>query len=252
MVIASAGTTDVGAIDPLSEIGIICKKHNLWYHIDAAYGGFFLLTDVGRKKLSGIELSDSIVLDPHKGLFLPYGLGAVLIKNKKKMHEAHYYNASYLQDFSHSKDVQSPAELSPELSKPFRGLRLWLPLKLHGTKPFIACLEEKLLLTKYFVQEIKKVDGFEIYLEPELSVATYRYLPKNGNVNSFNEALVKATHQDGRVFISSTSIEGVFILRLAILSFRTHKDTIDLAIQVLKDGVKKVLLANQHLAVDQC
>ena len=106
-------------------------------------------------------------------------------------------------------------------------------------------------MTKYFVQEIKKVDGFEIYLEPELSVATYRYVPKNGDANSFNEALVKAIHEDGRVFISSTSIGGVFILRLAILSFRTHKETIDLAIQVLKDGVKKVLLANHHLSVDQ-
>ena len=244
MTVASAGTTDVGAIDPLAEIGTICKTHNLWYHIDAAYGGFFALTDTGKEKLKGIELSDSLVLDPHKGLFLPYGLGTVLIKNKKKMHEAHHYDAAYLQDVVSTDDVRSPAELSPELTKPFRGLRLWLPLKVHGVAPFKACLEEKLLLTEYFVEEIQKIDGFEIYLEPELSVATYRYIPKTGDANLFNEALVKATHEDGRVFISSTTVNGVFLLRLAVLSFRTHKDTIDLAIEVLKDGVKKVLHEN--------
>ncbi|MBL4652930.1 MAG: aminotransferase class V-fold PLP-dependent enzyme [Flavobacteriales bacterium] len=244
MVIASAGTTDVGAIDPLSEIGKICKTHNLWYHIDAAYGGFFILTEEGKEKLKGIELSDSVVLDPHKGLFLPYGLGTIIIKNKKKMHEAHHYDAAYLQDVASTDDVRSPAELSPELTKPFRGLRLWLPLKVHGVNPFKACLEEKLLLTKYFVQEIQKIDGFEIYLEPELSVATYRYVPKTGDANLFNEALVKTTHEDGRVFISSTTVNGVFVLRLAVLSFRTHKDTIDLAIEVLRDGVEKVLSEN--------
>ena len=98
LVIASAGTTDVGAVDPLEIIGKIAKKHNLWYHIDAAYGGFFILTEQGKKLFKGIELSDSFVMDPHKGLFVPYGLGMVLVKNKQAVMTSQYYRANYMQD----------------------------------------------------------------------------------------------------------------------------------------------------------
>ena len=90
LVIASAGTTDTGAVDPLKEIGSITKKNNLWYHIDAAYGGFFILTDEGKKKLKGIEMSDSLVIDQHKGLFLPYGLGVILVKDVKHLQQSHF------------------------------------------------------------------------------------------------------------------------------------------------------------------
>jgi glutamate/tyrosine decarboxylase-like PLP-dependent enzyme len=151
LVIASAGTTDVGAIDPLQEIGFIAKKYGLWYHVDAAYGGFFVLTKEGKRKLKGIELSDSVVIDPHKGLFLPYGLGVALVKNALDLRTSHKYQANYMQDAVSDTEELSPADLSPELTKHFRGMRLWLPLKLHGVKPFRACLEEKLLLAKYFI-----------------------------------------------------------------------------------------------------
>src|SRR6185295_5947182 len=142
LVIASAGTTDVGAVDPLEEIGAIAKKHELWYHIDAAYGGFFNLTREGKQKLKGIELSDSLVVDPHKGLFLPYGTGVILVKDKSVLQQSHSYQASYMQDAVNASEELSPADLSPELTKHFRGLRFWLPLQLHGLKPFRACLEE--------------------------------------------------------------------------------------------------------------
>ena len=123
MVIASAGTTDVGAIDPLPEIGAIAKENGLWYHIDAAYGGFFILTDEGKKKLRGIELADSVVIDPHKGLFLPYGLGVVLVRDVEHLKRSFGFNANYMQDAFASPDEVSPAEISPELTKHFRGLR---------------------------------------------------------------------------------------------------------------------------------
>ena len=209
LVIASAGTTDVGAIDPLREIGKIARKHRLWYHVDAAYGGFFMLTDEGKKKLRGIEMSDSLVIDPHKGLFLPYGLGVALVKDPRKLQAAHYYSAHYMQDAAAANEEPSPAELSPELTKHFRGMRLWLPLKLMGVKPFRACLEEKLLLAKYFYQEIRKL-GFESDLEPELSVVTYRFVPRKGNADAFNKKLLEEVLKDGRVFISSTMLNGKF------------------------------------------
>ena len=233
LVVASAGTTDVGAVDPLAEIGTIAKRHALWFHVDAAYGGFFVLTEEGKKKLAGIETSDSVVIDPHKGLFLPYGLGVVLVKDRAALQAAHYYTANYMQDAVSSDDEPSPAEISPELTKPFRGLRLWLPLKLHGVAPFRACLEEKLLLAKYFYEEVRKL-GFECRIEPELSVVVYRYVPANGDPDSFNKALLERVVADGRVFISSTVLNGDYTLRFACLAFRTHLKTVDTLLEVLK------------------
>lgn len=239
LVIASAGTTDVGAIDPLEEIGTIAKKHELWYHIDAAYGGFFNLTKEGKQKLKGIELSDSLVVDPHKGMFLPYGTGVVLVKDKSVLQQSHFYQANYMQDAVNVSEELSPADLSPELTKHFRGLRFWLPLLLHGIKPFRACLEEKLMLAKYFHQEVQKL-GFEAGPEPELSVVTYRYIPKKGDPNEFNKKLVEAVQKEGRVFISSTMLDDKFILRAAILAFRTHLKTVDTLLEVLKAKVKSL------------
>ena len=237
LVVASAGTTDVGAIDPLPEIGTIAKRHGLWYHIDAAYGGFFILTDEGQRKLEGIESSDSLIIDPHKGLFLPYGLGVVLVRNFKDLKRSFSFDAHYMQDAFTAPDELSPAELSPELTKHFRGLRLWLPLKLHGVAPFRACLDEKLLLAKYFYQEVQKL-GFECRLEPELSVVVYRYIPKTADANEFNRRLLEAVVADGRVFISSTMLEGNYTLRFACLAFRTHLKTVDTLLEVLRDQVQ--------------
>lgn len=234
LVIASAGTTDIGAIDPMPAIADIARAYGLWFHLDAAYGAFFAMCDEGRERLRGMDRSDSIVMDPHKGLFLPYGTGAVLIKNRQAVLDAHRYQAHYMQDALDAREEDSPADLSPELSKHFRGLRVWLPLKLCGLAPFRAALEEKLLLARYFHEEIQRVPGFEVGPDPELSVATFRYVPKCGDVNAFNERLVQAIHDDGRVFLSSSQVDGKFILRVAVLSFRTHRDTIDLTIEILR------------------
>lgn len=249
LVVATAGTTDLGAIDPLEEIGIICQKNKLWYHVDAAYGGCFMLTKDGRRKLRGISRADSLIIDPHKGLFLPYGLGVILVKDKKKLgasffHEAEY--SKYLQDAEANPNEPSPADLSPELTKHFRGLRLWLPLKLHGVKPFRDCLDEKLLLAKYFYQKVAEL-GFEVEVEPELSVVAYRYVPakikgKLKKINDFNEALLKSVvDDDGRIFISSTTIDGKFLLRFACLSFRTHLKTVDQFLKILKSKTHALL-----------
>ncbi len=238
LVIASAGTTDTGAVDPLRDIGDVAQRHQLWFHIDGAYGAFFILCEEGRKILTGMDASDSLVMDPHKGLFLPYGTGAVLVKNHQQLFDAHFYMPNYLQDTLKTRDELSPADLSPELTKHFRGLRLWLPLKLLGVAPFRAALEEKLLLARYFYEKIQKIDGFEVGSYPDLSVVTYRYIPKRGDANEFNQKLVQEIHNDGRVFLSSTILNGKFTLRLAVLAFRTHLQTIDLTLEILREKVK--------------
>jgi glutamate/tyrosine decarboxylase-like PLP-dependent enzyme len=234
-VVASAGSTNTGAVDPLPAIARIAHDNGLWFHVDGAYGAFFALCEEGRAILQGMEHSDSIVLDPHKGLFLPYGTGAVLVRERPALLAAHQYLADYMQDATVAPEELSPADLSPELTRHFRGLRLWLPLKLFGLAPFRAALEEKMLLARYFYDQIQEVPGFVAGPPPDLSVVVFRYLPPQGDADAFNRRLVEALQQDGRVFLSSTRLEGNFVLRAAILSFRTHLEDVDRAVATLAE-----------------
>ncbi len=244
LIIASAGTTDTGAIDPFDAIADLAQQYDMWFHIDGAYGGFFVLADEVKDSLKSMHKADSITIDPHKGLFLAYGCGAVLVKDIEALKISHYYQANYMQDAHKLNTEPSPADLSPELTKHFRGLRLWFPLMLHGLAPFKAALEEKIWLTRYFYQKIQTL-GFEVGPYPELSVMIYRYVPKGmtdlAEINAFNDALVQYVKKDGTVFLSSTSIDGVYWLRLAVLCFRSHLKTVDDCLAVLESGVKGLL-----------
>jgi aromatic-L-amino-acid decarboxylase len=191
-------------------------------------------------KFEGIKEADSITLDPHKTLFLPFGTGAILIKDKEKLLKAYHYLADYMQDSIDNDEEISPADISLEQTKHFRGMRMWLPLKLFGLKPFRAALEEKIYVARYFYQEIKKIEGFEVGPEPELSVAIFRYIPKDKNANSFNKKLIQAIQKDGRIFLSSTNINGVFWIRVAVVSFRTHLVQIELLLDIIKENVQKI------------
>jgi aromatic-L-amino-acid decarboxylase len=245
LVVASAGTTDTGAVDPLDAIATVAARARCWFHVDAAYGGFFLLTEQGRRLFKGIERCDSVVLDPHKSLFLPYGAGIVLVRDVAQLAATHDYTGHYMQDAEREPGELSPADLSPELTKHFRALRMWLPLMLLGTAPFQAALDEKLLLARYFHREIAAL-GFEVGPEPELSIVTYRWAPQGvglDRANEMNQAIVDGVRRDGRVFISSTMLDGRFTLRLAVLAFRTHRRTIDLALRVLRE--QSVASSNQ-------
>jgi aromatic-L-amino-acid decarboxylase len=240
LVVASAGTTDTGAVDPLVAIASITERERCWFHVDAAYGGFFLLTGHGRAMLEGIEKSDSVILDPHKSLFLPWGAGMVLTRDAKPLAVAHSYSGNYMQDAMREPGEVSPADVSAELTKPFRALRMWLPLMLVGVKPFRAALEEKLLLARYFYEEIQTL-GFEVGPEPDLSIVTFRWAPQGVSIeraNELNERIVDGARKDGRVFFSSTMLDGRYTIRMAALGFRTHRRTIDLALRVLADQVK--------------
>jgi glutamate/tyrosine decarboxylase-like PLP-dependent enzyme len=233
LVVASAGTTDTGAVDPLLKISAIAREQDLWMHIDAAYGGFFILCEEGREALLGMGNADSVVMDPHKGLFLPYGSGALLVRDVHLLARAHSYQADYLQDATDGDSGYSPADLSAELTRPFRGLRLWLPLKLFGLAPFRTALKEKILLARYFHEKLSVANGFEVGAFPDLSVVTFRYVPEQGDEEIFNRQLLKAVHDDGKVFISSTMVDGRFTLRVAILHMRTHREHVDYLLNFL-------------------
>jgi glutamate/tyrosine decarboxylase-like PLP-dependent enzyme len=237
LVIGSAGTTDTGAIDPLDELANICERFGAWFHVDAAYGGFFMLVDEIKEKLKGIEKSHSVVLDPHKTLFLPFGSGAVLLRDGNLLLASNASKASYLVDTEGLDDI-NPADTGIELTRPNRGLRIWLPLQLHGIAPFKACLQEKLLLSRYFYDQIRKL-GFETGPYPELTVTIFRY--PGDEDNRINQQLVDAIHDDGRVFLSSTVIDGKVWLRCAVVSHRTHLEEIDLTLQMIRENLQKII-----------
>jgi len=240
LVVASAGTTNTGSVDPLSDIAEIAAAHELWFHVDGAYGAFFVLCPEGRAVLQGMDRSDSIVLDPHKTLFLPYGTGAVLARDWQKLYASYSAEADYMQDILCEVDELSPADLSPELTKHFRGLRLWLPLKLLGVAPFRAALSEKIHLARYFYERVQRIDGFEVGPYPDLSIVTYRYLPQRGDADAFNQRLVQAIQDGGRVFLSSTRIDSKFVLRLAVGSFRSHLDDVDETLDILNREARRL------------
>ena len=234
LVVASAGTVDTGAIDPLPKIADLCAKHGIWFHVDGAYGGLFALCDTGREKLNGIERADSVALDPHKTLFLPYGTGAVLVRDRNHLLEAFSASADYIRPLGESAVGPSPADLSGELTRHFRALRLWLPLQVAGVAAFRAAQEEKLALARYLHMRLTELPNFDPGPEPQLSVVAFRC----GKDDDFNERLIQRLQHEGRVMLSGTRIEGKFYIRCAILSFRTHLEHVDEAIAAIVDAVK--------------
>lgn len=236
LVVASAGTTNTGAVDPLPDVADVCAEHGLWLHVDGAYGGAFVLCPEGRAALAGIERADSITFDPHKGLFLPYGTGVLLVRDGAALRRAHQDDAHYLQDLGAGADEDlSPAACGPELSRPFRGLRLWLPLVLHGARAFREALSEKLALARAVHDGLARLPGLEIVDAPQLSTVAFRAARRQGETlaawNARNEAFLDGVNARGRVWLSSTMLDeaegAAFTLRACVLSFRTHADRVD-------------------------
>lgn len=239
LIIGSAGTTDTGSIDPLNALADIAEEEDIWFHIDAAYGGFFYLVPEVKSKLNGISRAQSLVVDPHKGLFLPYGTGAVLIRDIHQLHASQYYQANYMQDAAQADLGWSPADLSPELTKHFRGLRMYMALKLFGIQTFADALAEKIALCQYFHLAIQEL-GFVVGPFPELSVTYFRLAPPGRNANTVNRWIMDRVHEDGRIFLSSTSLDGQIWIRLAVLSFRSKFRHIEKTLDMLNDIVAKL------------
>lgn len=244
LVVASAGTVDTGAVDPLGDIAELCRRYGAWFHIDGAYGGLFALCPEGSAVLSGIDLADSVALDPHKTLFLPYGTGAVLVRQGEHLLKAFSSTADYIRPLGESEVGPSPADLSPELTRHFRALRLWLPLQIAGVSAFRAAQAEKLTLARYFHARLAEMDGFDPGALPDLSVVAFRYRPRSGDPDAFNEQLLRYLQEEGRVMLSGTRIDGRYTLRCAILSFRTHLEHVDDVIAALERGVAHIEDAN--------
>jgi len=230
-VVATAGTTNTGTIDPLPAIAEVAAAERLWLHVDAAYGGFFQLTGRGRERLRGIEHADSLVLDPHKSLFLPFGTGCLLVRDGGLLAAAHSPDddAPYLQDIE-AGSLPDFADHSPELTREFRGLRLWLPLHLHGVAAFRAALDEKLDLAEHAHEQLRRIPALAVLGPPDLSTVAFRC--RAGDAATAE--LLRRVNAEGRVLLSSTRVDGRVLGRLCVLNHRSDRGRLDEAIDALR------------------
>jgi aromatic-L-amino-acid decarboxylase len=243
LLVTSAGTTNTGAVDDLEGAADVAQRHGLWLHADAAYGGFFALTERGHHVMRGLERADSITLDPHKGLFLPYGTGSLLVRDGAALERAHALGAEYMPAMSETEEFVDFCQLSPELSRPFRGLRVWLPFKLAGAGAFRHQLDEKLDLARWAWEQLCEIEDVEIVAEPQLSIVAFR-LTRPGldteGMNRLNRELLERINARRRVYLTGTTVNGMFMLRICVLSFRTHLERMEQGMEDIRAAVAEL------------
>ena len=235
LVVASAGTINAGMVDPLDAIADVAAQEDLWYHVDAAYGGFFQLTQRGKAAFRGIERADTITLDPHKGMFLPYGTGCLLARDGEALRRSHEVGADYLPRPYDDPALPDFSSYSPELTRDFRGLRLWLPLYLHGVDTFVRALDEKLDLAAMVYEQLRALPQLEVPWPPDLSLVAFR--PLDGGDESAGR-LLAAIHASGRVWLSTAQIRERTYLRICILSHRSRPERMTELVDVVRAAVE--------------
>lgn len=244
LVVGSAGTTPTGAVDDLGALADLAREEGLWFHVDAAYGGFFALTERGRAAMRGIERADSVTLDPHKGLFLPYGTGALVVRDPGTLRRAHAVPASYLPAMQTEDDLVDFCELSPELSRDFRGLRVWLPMKMHGAGVFRAALDEKLDLARRAEAALRALPEVEIVAPPELSLLAFRIRAPGlarEELERVQRRVLSGVNQRQRVLLTGTTTHRGYVLRICVMSFRTHAANIDACVEDVAAAIRDAL-----------
>lgn len=233
MIAATAGTTDTGAIDPLAACADIAATSGAWFHVDAAYGGFFQLTERGQSRLLGIERADSITVDAHKSLLLPFGIGGLLVRNPATLVAAHEGHGAYMQDVV-EQELPHYLAMGPELTRPNRGLPIWFALQLHGIGQFRTTLDLMLDLAENAAAVLADIPGIVLAGPPELSVVAFRALA--GDSPTLH--LLDVLNRSREVHVSSTTIDGHVHVRLAFLSQRTTKTMADRAVEIVRETVK--------------
>ena len=244
LVVGSAGTTNTGAVDDLGALADLAERERFWLHVDGAYGAFFMLTERGREAMAGLERADSITLDPHKGLFLPYGTGALVVRDEQALRRAHATFADYMPVMQHDADFVDFCDVSPELSRDFRGLRAWLPIKLFGIDAFRQSLDEKMDLARWASDQLRDIPDMWILAKPRLSLTTFRLVPEGRSeedLNHLNGELLKRINARQNVYLTGTVVDGRFALRICVLSFRTHLDRMERCLADIREAVEELI-----------
>ncbi len=235
MVFSTAGTTNTGAVDPLDAVADLCAREGLWHHVDGAYGAFFHMVPELRPLLVGLSRADSLTLDPHKGLFLPYGTGALLVREGEKLRALHSSEAGYLPD--NQNEFYDPAQYGPDLSRGFPGLRVWLTLKLFGTARYRAALAEKRALALWAADEVARIPGVVMDAMPQLSLFAFHLesprLTTLEAQNAATRALMERVTARGRVMVTGAQVGERFLGRVCVLSFRSRRAQVEACVEDL-------------------
>lgn len=243
-IIANAGTTNTGAVDPLTEIHEICIKEGLWMHVDGAYGAAAMLSKRGQKLLKGISLADSLTLDPHKWLFQPYEIGCLLVKDKSWLSQTFEMKASYLKDTLPEEEEYNFSNAGLQLTRNFRALKLWMSFKVFGVDAFGKSITQGIRLASKVEKKILQLPDWEVVTSSQLGILTFRFAPAHKSpeeVDGINEEIVEEMIRDQYAILSSTVLHGKTVLRMCTINPRTTKEDIQNTIIKLNEVALKVL-----------
>ena len=232
-VIANAGTTNTGAVDPLSEIRALCDQEQCWMHVDAAYGGAAWLTPQGRSLLEGMNQADSLTLDPHKWLYQPYDIGGVLVKNADHLLLTFQTLASYLKE---TEGYSNFADKGVQLSRRFRALPLWMSLKYYGLSTFRKAIHYSIELAEFVENIVKELPHWEVMTSAQLSIVTFRFAPEQLTPelqDTINSRLASHIMDEQGIVLSSTTIRNRVVLRMCTINPSTTLGDIEMTFAYL-------------------
>ena len=236
VVVANAGTTAAGAIDPFPELSQICREHGIWLHVDGAYGAFACLSERGREALAGMELADSITLDPHKWLYQPVELGALLVRDGSALRRAFEISPEYLKDIGAVDREVNFSDLGLQLTRTCRALKLWISLRYFGVAAFRTAIDNCLDLAFHAQDRIEDSPDLELMSPASLGVVTFRRHPNGvddeATLERINASLAERIEHGGEVFMSTARIRGRYVLRLCILNHSTSQVEVDRALEL--------------------
>ena len=228
LVVANAGATSTGAVDPFAELAAVCSEHGLWLHADAAYGGFAVLTERGRAQLGDLAAADSLVLDPHKWLYQPYECGCLLVRNGAALRSAFELRSDYLRDAEAAPEAVNFADYGLQLSRTSRAFKLWLSLQTFGVDAFREAIDRTLDVAAHAAERIRASERLELAAQPSLGIVCFTR--DDGAV----DGLVAALEASGLGLISSTRVDGREVLRLCILNHTTTEADVDAVLDFLE------------------
>ncbi len=238
-VAASAGTVSSGAIDPLEAIADLCQQENLWFHVDGAYGGVGILAEPVSPLYKGIERADSLGIDPHKWMYIPVECGCALVRDRQAMRDTFSAVPPYLRD-----DRQLPwfSEFGPQQTRGFRALKLWLALKQIGLEGYRQLITRDINLTKLLQQKIQARPEFQLVAAGPLSITCFLYAPPGAaDVTALNRSLLSLVQSQGDVYLTSTELNGQFVLRACLVNFRTTEADLDFLLDTITQAGQQVL-----------
>jgi aromatic-L-amino-acid decarboxylase len=223
LVIANAGTTNTGSIDPLREIAAFCRAENLWMHVDGAYGAAAVISDRGRKLLDGIELADSLSFDPHKWLFQTFECGCVLLRDAALLKATYRIMPEYLADVHRNLAEINPCDYGIQLTRGFRALKVWMSIQYFGLKAFRAAIERGFMLAEVAEAKLRGMQRWEIVTPAQLGIVSFR---RRGVEEEFYHRIHDAMLRDGYALATSTVLNGRTALRLCTINPRTTEEDI--------------------------